>query len=422
MRAKDDRAQRHQRFRSVWRVSGHPLECLEVGLQPAAFRIACNPLHAYASQLLAGGHDGLGQLVGRQIDDEVVDNAPLSLLLHDLDGIDVGANPAHGSRDRAQRSRPVREGDPHQEHGNIFPYVDYWDVSGHIKRERRVRTSERKSVLWRAMFNRSLALVAERAVDPPTSPSVGGDRRVSSVLLSTTARDPWKGCAVPRFEPFAAIRYATDDLASVIAPPYDVLSDADIDVLEARSALNVVRIDVPRGGEDRYERAAKIMRGWLNDGILAVDSEPSFTIYRMRFTDSAGVPRDIAGVLGGLEVVDQEAGGVLPHERTTAAASTDRLDLTRATQANLSPVWGLSLSKGLTDLLVEPGKPWGTVMDDGVEHVLELVTDPQRIAAIRDRLTADDVLIADGHHRYESLAPTVTKSARQPAGPILRRS
>ena len=210
----------------------------------------------------------------------------------------------------------------------------------------------------------------------------------------------WKPCTVPRFEPFAAIRYATDDLASVIAPPYDVLSDADVDALEARSLHNVVRIDVPRGGEDRYDRAAKTMRGWLDEEILIVDAQPSFTIYRMRFTDSAGARRDIAGVLGALEVVDLETGGVLPHERTTAEASTDRLDLTRATVANLSPVWGLSLSTGLTELLAEPGEALGAVTDAGVEHVAERVTDPQRIAAIRGKLAADDVLIADGHHRY----------------------
>jgi uncharacterized protein (DUF1015 family) len=205
---------------------------------------------------------------------------------------------------------------------------------------------------------------------------------------------------VPRFEPFPAIRYVTDDLASVVAPPYDVLSDAEVDVLEARSPHNVVRIDVPRGGEDRYELAAKTMHAWLDEGILAVDAEPSFTIYRMRFTDSAGVRRDIAGVLGALEVVDAEAGGVLPHERTTAQASTDRLDLTRATAANLSPVWGLSLSSGLTELVAEPGEPLGAVTEDGVEHLVERVTDPQRITAIQDKLASDDVLIADGHHRY----------------------
>jgi uncharacterized protein (DUF1015 family) len=212
--------------------------------------------------------------------------------------------------------------------------------------------------------------------------------------------EAWKPCAVPRFEPFPAIRYVTEDLAPVVAPPYDVLSDADVDSLEARSPHNIVRIDVPRGGDDRYELAAKTMQGWLNEGILAVDEEPSFTIYRMRFTDSTGVRRDIAGVLGGLEVVDLETGGVLPHERTTAKASTDRLDLTRATAANLSPVWGLSLSKGLRELLVEPGEPLGAVTDEGVEHVVERITDPQRIAAIKDLLAADDVLIADGHHRY----------------------
>lgn len=205
---------------------------------------------------------------------------------------------------------------------------------------------------------------------------------------------------MPRFEPFAAIRYATDDLASVIAPPYDVLSEADVDALEARSRHNVVRIDVPRGGEDRYDLAAKTMHGWLDEEILVVDRLPSFTIYRMRFTDSAGERRDIAGVLGALEVVDREAGGVLPHERTTAEASTDRLDLTRATAANLSPVWGLSLSSGLTELLAEPGEALGAVTEAGVEHVVERITDPLRIAAIRDKLAADDVLIADGHHRY----------------------
>jgi uncharacterized protein (DUF1015 family) len=205
---------------------------------------------------------------------------------------------------------------------------------------------------------------------------------------------------VPRFEPFAAIRYATDDLAPVIAPPYDVLSDADLEALQARSPHNVVRIDVPRGGEDRYDLAAKTLHAWLDEQVLVTDPEPSFTIYRMRFTDSAGVRRDVAGVLGALEVVDLETGGVLPHERTTAQASTDRLDLTRATAANLSPVWGLSLSTGLTDLLAEPGEALGAVMDAGVEHVAERVTDPHRIAAIRDKLAADDVLIADGHHRY----------------------
>jgi len=104
--------------------------------------------------------------------------------------------------------------------------------------------------------------------------------------------------------------------------------------------------------------------------------------------------------MGALEVVDEGAGGVLPHERTTPKASTDRLDLTRATEANLSPVWGLSLASGLTDLLLEPAEPVGSVTVDGVEHSVERVTDTERIAAIAKTVATDDVLLADGHHRY----------------------
>ena len=120
-------------------------------------------------------------------------------------------------------------------------------------------------------------------------------------------------------------------------------------------------------------------------------------------------------MLGGVEVVDEGAGGVLPHERTTPKASTDRLDLTRATGANLSPVWGLSLASGLTALLAEPGEPVGRLVDGGVEHLVERVTDAGRIAAIQQVLAADDVLIADGHHRY-SISRTYRDDVRAATG------
>ena len=135
----------------------------------------------------------------------------------------------------------------------------------------------------------------------------------------------------------------------------------------------------------------------------------------MRFTDSAGTDRDIVGVMGGLEVVDDGAGGVLPHERTTPKASTDRLDLTRATRCNLSPIWGLSLAGGLTDLLTPAAEPMGSVTVDGVEHSVERVTDPERISAIRDAIGSDDVLIADGHHRY-GIARTYRDEVRRSTG------
>ena len=206
---------------------------------------------------------------------------------------------------------------------------------------------------------------------------------------------------MPAFEPFHAIRYASSaDWDNVIAPPYDVLSDADVDELNLRSAHNITWIDVPRGGDDRYEVAAALLREWLDTGVMVRDEVPSFLIYRMNMIDALGRERTISGVLGGLEVVDEGAGGVLPHERTTKKAKTDRLDLTIATAANTSPVWGLSLAKGLTEAIAEPGEVLGSLVVDGVTHRLERVTDPDRIARIRRIIASDDVLIADGHHRY----------------------
>jgi uncharacterized protein (DUF1015 family) len=220
---------------------------------------------------------------------------------------------------------------------------------------------------------------------------------------------------VPGFLPFRALRYAAADLFPLVAPPYDVLSDADVDALQAQSEHNVTRIDVPRGGPDRYQQAAELLQQWRRTGVLVADELPSYTLYRMRFTDSSGTARDITGVVGGLEITDEGAGGVLPHERTTPKASTDRLDLTHATHANLSPVWGLSLASGLTPLLAEPGEPMGGITEDGVEHIVERVTDPDRIAAIQGVLAADDVLIADGHHRY-SVSRTYRDDVRAATG------
>ncbi|MGH9137335.1 MAG: DUF1015 domain-containing protein, partial [Acidimicrobiales bacterium] len=207
---------------------------------------------------------------------------------------------------------------------------------------------------------------------------------------------------MPRFEPFRALRYSPDagPLDVLVAPPYDVLSAEDREDYAARSPRNIVHVDVPAGGDDRYRHAGELLAQWLADGVLAADHDPSFTIYRMQFTDVTGRRRDLAGVIGALEVVDEAAGGVLPHERTTPKASTDRLDLTRATEANLSPVWGLSLAGGLSSLLAEPGEVLGDVTVDGVTHVVERVSDPVRLTGLSVLVSAHDVLIADGHHRY----------------------
>ncbi|MCC6495779.1 MAG: DUF1015 domain-containing protein [Propionibacteriaceae bacterium] len=221
---------------------------------------------------------------------------------------------------------------------------------------------------------------------------------------------------MPRIAPFPAIRFAAGtDLQQVIAPPYDVLSSSDVAELAALHPNNIVHIDVPAGGEDRYQVAARTLADWLAEGVLVQDAEPSLTIYRMAFTDATGAGRTIVGVLCGLEVVDLDAGGVLPHERTTPKAVTDRLDLTRATATNLSPVWGLSLAGGLTEALSIPGEPVGEMVADGVLHTVERITDAARIASIAAIIAADDVLIADGHHRY-SISRSYRDEVREATG------
>ena len=208
---------------------------------------------------------------------------------------------------------------------------------------------------------------------------------------------------MPRFEPFQALRYRRNiELHAVCSPPYDVLSDLDRMALANNHESNIVHIDMPVSASgNAYEHAATVLKQWMSDGVMVRDETPSFTLYRMRFTDSTGKPRNVVGVIGGLEVVDDGAGGVLPHERTTPKAKTDRLELTRATDANLSPVWGLSLAAGLSTLLTEPAEMMGELTDDlGVVHSVERVTDGARIAAISSAIAAHPVVIADGHHRY----------------------
>lgn len=186
------------------------------------------------------------------------------------------------------------------------------------------------------------------------------------------------------------------------SPPYDVFDESARNVY-ATNSKNIVLIDYPveAEGNARYEKANATLQRWIKDGVLRHDSSATFSIYRMTFTDETGRTRTTIGVIGALEVVDEGAGGVLPHERTTPKAKTDRLDLTRATHANLSPVWGLSLTPGLTEALVQPGVVVAQCTDEeGVQHVIEKIDDASRIAQISELVSSHPVLIADGHHRY----------------------
>lgn len=206
---------------------------------------------------------------------------------------------------------------------------------------------------------------------------------------------------MPQFEPFRALRYSTKQaLGDVCAQPYDVQSDTDREIYASRSEHNIVHLDLPVG-PDSYGQAAKNLDSWIQNGVLQFDDEPSLTLYRMKFVDSAGRARETVGVIGALQIEEPNSKEVLPHEQTTPKAKTDRLDLTRATQANLSPIWGLSMAPRLSMTLVEPGESLGAFRDEnGVRHIVERVSNRARCVAISKLIAQHPVVIADGHHRY----------------------
>jgi uncharacterized protein (DUF1015 family) len=214
---------------------------------------------------------------------------------------------------------------------------------------------------------------------------------------------------VPDFFPFAGIRYDNRnrgaDLTARAAPPYDVIDEEQRSALEAAHPENAVRLILPRDAEvegDRYARAATAYADWCRQGVLVRDPETRFYGYRMDFTDDHGRPRRTIGVVGALALPEAGDGTVLPHERTLPKAKSDRLSLLRATRLNLDPIWCLSLTEGLT-AAVETSNLLGTCTgEDGASHSLFAIDDPSAQQAIRDAVRSNPLVLADGHHRFET--------------------
>jgi uncharacterized protein (DUF1015 family) len=212
---------------------------------------------------------------------------------------------------------------------------------------------------------------------------------------------------VPRFEPFQGLRYRPEvaPLAQVIAPPYDVISATERAHLASRHRANAVLVELPEadlsGGRDRYTVASDLFTRWLAKGILVGD--PGRSLYPYRMTDRSG--RATTGVIGALGLADPgQEGDILPHEQTLPKPKSDRLDLLRATRANLSPIWGLSMAAGVTATF-DPtdDDPVADVYDDdGVRHQLWVLNDADTVAAVGSAVATAPVVLADGHHRYET--------------------
>ena len=211
-------------------------------------------------------------------------------------------------------------------------------------------------------------------------------------------------------QPIRALRYDLDrtgGLQNVVAPPYDVIDESQRVALEERSPYNVVRIDLPQGGEDRYDRAAALLEQWRADGAVVLDESPALWTLSQDYVGPDGQQRTRHGVFARVRVEEYGPGRIRPHERTHPGPREDRLRLTRATKANLSPIFSLfsDPSGAVADALgrAAGSTAWAqTTDDDGTVNRLGRVDDTAAIAAVQEVLAGTELLIADGHHRYET--------------------
>lgn len=215
--------------------------------------------------------------------------------------------------------------------------------------------------------------------------------------------------------PLTPLRYdlarLSGGLEDVVCPPYDVISPEERELLAARDPHNVVRLILPQaesgsdGPDAPYASAARLLAEWRSKGILIRDDEPAFYRYDQTFTPPGGTGRlSRRGFLALVRLVPFSERIVLPHERTLSGPKEDRLKLFRATRTNLSPGFMLYRDpEGRLDRPLDRADPLADFSTpDGIHHALAKVRDPGIVREIVEGVGRSNLLIADGHHRYET--------------------
>jgi uncharacterized protein (DUF1015 family) len=190
--------------------------------------------------------------------------------------------------------------------------------------------------------------------------------------------------------PFRALRYSVPDLEAVVAPPYDVISPEERAQYLARDPHNVVHLTLP----DDEEQAGRDLRSWQDEGVLTRDEEPSYWWLSQDYVGPDGVARTRQGFVAALRAQPYEDRVILPHERTHAGPKEGRLRLLRATRTQLEPLFFLWDGTIEVDGLGEPD------VQSGGDKLWRL--DAEFGDALTEELRDAQLLIADGHHRYET--------------------
>lgn len=215
--------------------------------------------------------------------------------------------------------------------------------------------------------------------------------------------------------PFFGTRYGSKagDVADLVAPPYDVLSAAERNRYASRSPYNVVHLTLPEQNEDdrskfvKYARSAAALAEWRREGILVPEPQPVYYRYSQTFSIPGDIKRHTrTSLIALLKTEPYDKGIVLPHEQTFPKHKEDRLRILEATRAHLECIFGLFEDEsGATFRRIQAAaaeQAVDTTTEDGVRHVLEIVSDEDACQAIEADLADKKVWIADGHHRYET--------------------
>jgi uncharacterized protein (DUF1015 family) len=213
-----------------------------------------------------------------------------------------------------------------------------------------------------------------------------------------------------QIKPLTALHYDLEragPLQALIAPPYDVIDPEQRAELAARSPYNVVHVDLPEGEPDPYEHAARTLAAWRDEGAVVLDTTTAVWALAQEFTDPTGAARTRSGFLCGVRVEDYGEGRIRPHERTHPGPKEDRLRLTRATRANLSPIFALyddprAISWGELEAHATGPPTAQATGDDGTLNRLWRIEHEEVLDAVEIALQGTELLIADGHHRYET--------------------
>jgi uncharacterized protein (DUF1015 family) len=231
---------------------------------------------------------------------------------------------------------------------------------------------------------------------------------------------------MPRIAPFRALRFDPSrlpDTARVIAPPYDVISPEQRTALEAQHERNIVHLDLPRGeGDAKYDNARAMLDAWISEGSLREDAEPAIYRYEQIFSFDTGTgPRSYTrkGFFALILLSPFADRIVLPHEHTLSGPKVDRFKLIKTTAAHFSEIFVLyrdpqAQAEAVLERAASRAPDVDATTPDGCRHRLWVITDKAAIAAVAAAMAPKQVMIADGHHRYETMV--AIRDALRPAG------